>query len=178
MDCSCWKEKTGNALRLGVQAGPEQNEWNQGSNQTFGHCVWLPLGEHRALCSSVAVDIFFLASCALLAVVCLFDRCQESLFWTRLCSIVMVCEVRLTNHHILILKSPSCGGFRPYCINSHFYPLQVCPWLPVHIHRTTAFVRSFSSIARPLFLSFPAFFVVVSLLSVAVFTFKARRNPC
>lgn len=59
MDCSCWKEKTGNALRLGVQAGPEQNEWNQGSNQTFGHCVWLPLGEHRALCSSAAVDIFF-----------------------------------------------------------------------------------------------------------------------
>lgn len=59
MDRSCWKEKSGNALRLRVQVGPELNEWNQGSSQTFGHFFWLPFGEHRAFCSSVAVDILF-----------------------------------------------------------------------------------------------------------------------
>lgn len=58
MDCSCWKERTGIALRLGVQAGPEQNELNQESN-VWTLCLAATY-EHRALCSSAAVDNFIL----------------------------------------------------------------------------------------------------------------------
>lgn len=76
--------------------------------------------------------VLLLAPCVSQALVCSFHCFQ-------LCFRILM---HLAYHFIFIHRAPP--SFWSYGISAHLYPLQTCPWTPVHIHRTTSFVRSFS----------------------------------